>query len=276
MVMRQARVFTFWSHVLVTWWSSRSAKFSAIDIFRVCFRSLHEHTLGLGHKKINSFVFHWVCELLPEHAADLLTCIFQQRASDERVCLSAALRHTLCEIFTHIRLLKHLWTRLFCALLQAISQFLTQTHGRDLYYNPDEIRWFSDFTCRSALTDPCTCILLLKSLAIIVTVSERVDFTTSPSEPASRLVSYRDGSSWRSNKNITNYSEPINYTLLCHMWGQETYYGPPAPIGVEMKKLHTLFIHIFATITIQQEKLHSINCWLTCNHGDVVTSPWLL
>lgn len=53
-------------------------------------------------------------------------------------------------------------------------------------------------------------------------------------------------------------SEHINYTRLCHMWGEETYYGPPAPIDVEMKKLHTLFIHIFAIIAIKQEKLHRV------------------
>lgn len=54
-------------------------------------------------------------ERLPERAADLVTCIPKQSASDELVSLSAALRHTLPEMFTHAGLLKQPGTRLLCA-----------------------------------------------------------------------------------------------------------------------------------------------------------------
>ena len=74
------------------------------------------------------------CASLPEHAADLLPRVFEQRASDERLRLSAALRHTLCQISAAFGLPQHLSARLLCARLQAIGQFLTQTQG--LQSNP--------------------------------------------------------------------------------------------------------------------------------------------
>lgn len=178
-----------------------------------------------------------VCELsvcvpsvLPERAADLLACVLQQRASDERLCLSAALRHTLCEIVTHVGLLQQVWTRLLRAPLQVPGQFLT--HRRDPGWDPDGTRRFS------GRTDRPTCTLLLKSLASVVTAADRVAFTRSPSEPACRSASCRDGSSWGGNKNIPGY-------LLNH-------------------QLHT-------TVSGGEEGARTIFTTTICHHGDVVT-----